>query len=229
MAAVCVFGMWVDYSFVPRMSCRLRGMEELVSCLDDLAALRRALDLLDNRIEREAAVCTTRLSDLRRQHKAAPKRRGGAGSIDAKRYALGASLALVGAGDVDRDALLGLMAHPVQMLRWMTYALVDGAGPTFGAVIDAVLADSSRRTWCEQWGRILRWREQKQRYDAAVASFLVSGRTGAHEPWRREPATDDQIALVQILAGLLGEPIPDVSLRGPAFEWILERGGNPTY
>lgn len=219
----------VGCSLARRSGRMSRSMDESASTPGEIAALRQALDLLDRRIEREAAVCATSVAELRRQHHAAPKRRGGPGSADARRYALGSTLALVGAGEVDDTALVGLLAHPVRMLAWMAEALERGAGPMFGDLVDAVLAAPGRRAWCQQWGRVLRWRQQKPRYDAAVASFIASGRTGPNEPWRRKDITDDQAALIAILADLMGESAPILALRGDAFDWIRDQGGNPTY
>lgn len=196
---------------------------------DDLAVLRRSLERLGRCIDQEAEVCAAKLSELRRQHKAAPRRRGGSGSLDARAYALGLVLTLVGGGPIDGTALLGLLAHPARMLRWMADAVAAGAGPMFGDVVAAVLDDPARRSWCEQWGRIFQWRRRKPLYDAAVASFMASGRLGEREAWRTLLPTDDQMALMQVLAALLGEEVPNLATRGEAFEWIRVRDGNPIF
>ena len=208
---------------------RSPGMTQPPPSPDGVAALRHALDRLDHRLDREAAIGATSLGELRRQYKAAPRRRGGPGSLEAQGYALGSVLMLVGAGEVDDTALLGLLAHPIRMLRWMAEAVAAGAGPKFGDVVTAVLADPARHGWCGQWGRILQWRRRKPLYDAAVASFLASGRTGEDEAWRALPPTDGQMALATTLAALLGDPVPDLATRGEAFAWIFARGGNPAY
>lgn len=191
--------------------------------------LRRRCDLIDATIERKTSACMADLTELRRQHHALAARRGGRGSPDAQRYALGYTLAMVGAGDVSDTALLGLLAHPDRMLAWMGEVRKVGAGPAFGDLVRAVLADEARAGWCEQWGRILHWRHRKALYDAAVQSFVDSGRAGPREPWRRKDVTDDQAALIAMLVTILGEPVPKLATRGEAFDWIRERGGNPLY
>lgn len=195
----------------------------------DFVALMAMIDGTVLAIDREIGIVTDCLSELRRQARALPERRGGPGSRDARKYALGSVLAMLALADADDTALLGLFAHPPLMLRWMSRELVRAPGAGFGALIEAVLADEHRRGWCAQWGRILQWRYRKPLYDAAVQSFIDSGRTGLDEPWRAHDITQDQHSLILTLADLRGEPIPDIRTRGEAFEWIRERGGNPTY
>lgn len=181
------------------------------------------------KVDAAARICEASISDLRRQHHALTKRRGRGRSADASNYALGAGLALVGMEGVDDTALVGLMAHPDQMLVWIAQVRRTGAGPMFGDLVKAVFTDQACYAWCHQWGRILQWRRRKSLYDAAVTSFMTSGKAGPKARWRREEISDDQAALIATLAHILGEALPDVANRGEAFDWIDVRGGNPTY
>jgi len=195
----------------------------------DFAALMATIDGKVLAVDRQIEIAAESLGELRRQAQALSKRRGGPGSRDALKYALGSVLAMLGLADIGDTALLGLFAHPMAMTRWMARELTRTPGADFGDLIATVLADERRRSWCEQWGRILQWRHRKPVYDAAVQSFIDSGRTGPSEPWRRHDITVDQQSLMLTLADLLGEPIPDIRTKGAAFDWIYERAGNPTY
>lgn len=179
--------------------------------------------------DRKVELVHGELRELRRQACALPKRRGGAGSRDARKYALGSTLAVLGLADIDDIALLGLLAHPLQMLRWASSILSSTPDLGFGALIQTVLSDSHRRAWCEQWGRALWWRYRKALYDAEVTSFLNSGRTGRGERWRRDQPTAVQLGLILDLCGVLHETGPKVGTKGEAFDWIYARGGNPTF
>lgn len=192
-------------------------------------AVRQRSDRLIGAIEAKSRVCEASVGELRRQHHALARRRGGGKGPDASRYALGHVLAMVGAEDVSDTALLGLLANPDEMLAWLGEARRAGAGPMVGDLVRAVFADEARCGWCEQWGRILQWRHRAALYHRAVRSFVDSGRTGPAEQWRRKDVTDDQAALIATLVGIIGEPAPAVLTRGEAFDWIYARGGNPRY
>ncbi|MFN3727367.1 MAG: hypothetical protein ACK4SZ_13820 [Allosphingosinicella sp.] len=75
-----------------------------------------------------------------------------------------------------------------------------------------------------------RWKAYKKPiYDAAVTSFLESGRAGDDERWRSRDITDDQADIIQDICEAAGLSLPDLPTRGEAFEWIRKRGGNPSY
>lgn len=195
----------------------------------NLDAYRRDVADMTAKVDAATRICEASISELRRQHHALTKRRGSGRSADASNYALGAGLTLVGMEGVDDTALVGLMAHADQMLAWLRQARDRGAGPMFGDLVKAVFADPACYSWCRQWGRILQWRRRKALYDAAVTSFMASGKAGPKARWRREEISDDQAALIATLAHILGEALPDLANRGEAFDWIYARGGNPTY
>lgn len=205
-------------------------MTETAPFLDaELAALMSTLDALDLQVSADIALVEDKLPELRRLAKAEPHRRGGVGSRDANKYALGSVLVMLGLEHVGDTVLLGLFAHPDLMLRWMAEVRQSGGSQSFDALIGRILADPERRAFCRQWGRILQWRYRKPLYDAAVTSFIESGRTGPKEKWRKHDASDDQLALIAKLCDLLEEPLPDLRTKGSAFDWIRERGGNPEY
>lgn len=133
------------------------------------------------------------------------------------------------AGEVDATTFLGFLAQSDMMLKWMAEErLARGARP-FGDLLRAILADERKAEWCRRWGALIEWANRKALYDASVTSFEASGRTGPNERWRRQPMTPEQADLVDTLCCLLREPAPTLANKGAAYEWIKERGGNPTY
>jgi hypothetical protein len=195
----------------------------------DLAALLSTLDALGSEIQADIKIVDEKLSELRRQAKAAPERRGGAGSRDARKYALGSVLATIGLETAEPRVLLGLFAHPDLLLRWMIEARSASGPVNFGELTGRIFADPARVSFCRQWGRILEWRYCKALYDAAVTSFVASDHIDPKRTWRKHDVSDDQAALVSKLCDLLGEPLPHLETKGEAFEWIYARGGNPKY
>lgn len=199
----------------------------------DTATLIARLDTLSDALHAGHAIVAEKVGELRRQHHARPHRRGGSGSADAQKYALGSVLAMLGMAGIEDTALdtrlLGLLAHPVQMMHWMTWLIEAGVPARLDCLVDAIFADPARAAWCEQWGRILQWRYRAPLYHAAVQSFIDSGRTGPDETWRRKGITDDQANLILTLVDLLDVPAPALATRGEAFDWIHQRGGNPAY
>ena len=193
-------------------------MENSTAPALNLDAGRRDVANMIAKVDAATRICEASISDLRRQHHALTKRRGRGRSADATHYVLGAGLALVGMDGVDDTALVGLMAHPDQMLAWLHQARERGAGPMFGDLVKAVFADPAFYGWCRQWGRIFQWRRRKALYDAAVTSFMASGKAVPKARWRREEISDDQAALITTLAHILDEPLPELANRGEAFE-----------
>lgn len=222
--------------FGGRWHFRRRGRDYLVGMSTtatpkdvDLEGILSALQALERRAGAEITIIEEKLPELRRQARAAPHRRGGAGSRDANKYALGSVLVMVGLEQIEPAVLLGLLTHPELMLRWIAEARLALGPHPFGELIAHVVSDPERREFCRQWGRILEWRYRKPLYDAAVTSFVNSGKTGPREKWRGHDVTDDQAALIEKLCDLLDEPLPDLWTKGEAFDWIYERGGNPEY
>lgn len=169
------------------------------------------------------------LTQLKRQAKARPHRRGGPGSEDAAKYALGSVLTLLGAGEADDMFLLGLFAHPKVMARWISDETEPANFTSFDNMIEHIRTDPAKYQWCEQWGVHLWWSYNKRLYDDEISSFKNSGRTGTQEKWRRRPVTPEQTYLIAEIVKMLGCTEPKISSRGEAFDWIHEKGGNPTY
>lgn len=201
----------------------------MTNLTDQLADTLAALDDLGADLAVDAAIVEDDLRELRRLHKAAPHRRGGPGSRDARKYELGSVLVMAGLEDIDAKLLLGLFAHPLLMLRWLGEAIVQQPHAGLADLLKAVSADTIKRDFCVQWGRVLGWRYRKPLYEAGVTSFLESGKAGPDEPWRQKHVSADQASLIATLCELLDEQFPELANRGEAFEWILERGGNPAY
>ncbi len=205
------------------------GMTTAQTTADRLRDLATNLAASEDRIAGEVAIAATSAAELRRQYRAADKRRGGPGSTDARKYALGSALVLVGIDGSDDTALLGLMAHPNRMARWIQTAMAAGAGPMFGDIVRWIFSDPARLAWCQQWGVILQWRRRASLYEQEVRRFIETGPLDPRASWRRKPITIGQAALIEALVGLLGEPVPDLANRGAAFEWVRARGGNSTF
>lgn len=193
-----------------------------------LDGLLAQLEELDARIAAEQEIERATLGELRRQAKARPFRRGGAGSIDTRKYAIGGAFVLL-AGEIDATTLLGLMAQTDMMLTWMAEARLAGGPQPFGTLLRAILDDPRKADWCRRWGGIIEWAHRKALYDANVTSFEASGRAGPNESWRRKPVSDDQADLIDTLCRILGTPTPALANRGTAYEWIKGQGGNPAH
>lgn len=204
-------------------------MDTAANPFDRLRAIALDLAATDDRIAGEIAIVADSAAELRRQHQAADKRRGGPGSADARKYALGSTLVMVGMNGVDDTALLGLFAHPDHMARWMRAAMATGAGPMLGDIVRWILLDPDRLAWCSQWGRILQWRRRKALYTQEVERFLKTGPVEPDASWRRKAISTGQAALVATLCDLLRVPVPDLRNRGAAFEWLSLHNGNPNY
>ncbi|NNM76508.1 hypothetical protein HJG53_06275 [Sphingomonas sp. ID1715] len=195
----------------------------------DVASLLDRLTLLERSASSELAIIEERLPELRRQAKARSKRRRGPGSPDAEKYKLGSILALLGFRGIDDLVLLGLLASGDRGLQWLAEARVEQGPMSFADLVRTAIADEKRADWCRAWGEY-RWKAYKRPiYDAAVTSFLESGRTGEAEAWRSRDITDDQADIIQDICEAADVPLPDLNTRGEAFEWIREKGGNPAY
>lgn len=184
---------------------------------------------IEGRLEGSIAEINENIGELRRLARAEPHRRGGPGSKDAKKYELGSTLVLLGFADIDARELTGLLAHPKLMLRWIAEAVLSLPSASLAELVRLALNGEERRAFCRQWGRIIEWRYRKPLYRAAVASFIKSGKAGPDESWRTLHVTEDQSYLIGVLTRLLDEKAPKLQTRGEAFEWILDRGGNPQY
>jgi hypothetical protein len=193
-----------------------------------LDGLLTQLEELDAWITSEQEIELAKLGELRRQAKARPFRRGGPGSIDTRKYAIGGAFVLL-AGEIDSTTLLGLMAQTDMMLKWMAEVRLAGGPQPFGTLLHTILGDPRKAEWCCRWGGIIEWAHRKALYDANVTSFEASGRAGPNEPWRREPISDDQADLVETLCRILKTPAPALANRGEAYEWIKDHGGNPVH
>lgn len=195
----------------------------------DLARLLDRLATLEHAAASELAIVEERLLELRRQAKARSKRRGGLGSAAAEKYKLGSILALLGFRGVDDLVLLGLLASGDRGLQWLGEARLEHGPMPFADLVRTAITDEKRSDWCRAWGEY-RWKAYKKPiYEAAVTSFIESGRAGDDEPWRNRDITDDQADIIQDICAAAGVPLPDVHTRGEAFEWIREHGGNPAY
>lgn len=194
-----------------------------------LTDLLARLAKLERSATSELRLVEERLPELRRQAKARSKRRGGPGSPDAAKYKLGSILTLLGFSCADDLALLGLFASGDRGLQWLAEARVAHGPMPFADLVRTAIADEKRADWCSAWGEY-RWKAYKKPiYDAAVTSFLESGRTGPREAWRTRDITGDQADIIDDICEAAGLELPDLEDRGEAFDWIREKGGNPTH
>ena len=191
----------------------------------DPARLLATLDALHGSISSELTLVEDSIAEQRRQAHAATKRR----KRDAARYALGGTFMALGFDRLDDTMLVGLFAHPDLMLSWLVEAR-EALGPaSFAELVARILADAARAVWCREWGIHLRWARQKQLYDAEVASFIASGRTGPREKWRRDPVTVGQAWLIDLVCELARLQNPALATKGEAFEWLYAAGGDPRF
>lgn len=191
-----------------------------------LAALLARIDELQATIASQEVAVREKLPELRRQARARPHRRGGNGSADARKYAIGGAVMML-VGDIDPAMLVGLLAQTDVMLKWLARERLAHGPRSFNQLLGAIFADPRKAQWCERWGRLIIWSNRKALYDANVARFEQSGKAGPDAAWRRKTVTNDQDALVELLCGLLNLAKPVLDCRGAAYEWIKRHGGDP--
>lgn len=197
------------------------GPGEIDQSLTDLSALEARLDL-------SLRSAGEKLADLRRQGRARTGRR--AGGADQMKYRLGSALVALGFEDDHYLELLGLFWHSDVALKWLARARKECGSAPLISLVRWILADEDRREWCAAWGAWVFWDRKRELYEAAVQSFLDSGK--ADDPgatWRSKFPTDDQLELIATLCELDRVAPPEDPNRGEAFEWIRERSGNPRY
>ena len=196
---------------------------------ENLARLMIRLTKVEDSAKSKLELVEERLPELRRQARAKPKRRGGAGSADADKYALGSVLKLCGFAAGDELLLLGFFACGDRALCWLVETRIEYGPMTFAETIKAAMQDPKRREWCSRWGDYRRRVYKKAAYTASVTSFLASGKTGPNEKWRRRQITFEQFDVIADLCEAGKLPSPVLSNRGEAFDWILYHGGNPAH
>lgn len=203
---------------------RIPAPTSLHATLALLAGIEAAIDT-------DLARTRESLGELRRLHEASEKRRGGPGSRDADKYALGSVLAMIVFGSADGDALLGLFWNPDLMLRWFAEARVALGPSSFRDLYDAAItARPDRQEWLKRWGVCIRFERNHALYMAGFQSFFDSGKADdPDQSWRRKPVSADQRRLIALICDLRDLPLPTMTNRGEAFEWICNEGGNPRF
>ncbi len=187
------------------------------------------LQELDTALASDVVIAEEELSELQRQARAAPHRRGGPGSRDAQKYRLGSSLWLYGFEHFDPQELTGILAHPILLLLWVGEIALRAPKAPLGELLDEALSDPARASFCKQWGRVIEWRYRKELYNEEIRSFERSGKTGANACWRKEKPSKKQEALISTLCDVLELADPCLKTKGDAYEWIREHGGNPSF
>ena len=165
------------------------------------------------------------LAELERQAAAAGKRR----ARDEKRYELGGLLLAIGFENIEYYALCGLLAHSDHLLKWCVEARVQGEAPDLAHLIKRILGADKRTERCAEWGRHLSWARMRALYEAEVTSFIHSGKASRKQRWRHDPISSNQCYLVEEICKLEGITNPNIAKKGPAFDWLYARGGNPRY
>lgn len=204
------------------------GMSIVPQPCSDPDALLARLGEIEAVIVSRQTIAQAKLGELKRQARARPRRRGGAGSHETSKYAIGGAVLML-TGTIDATTFAGFLAQTDMMLEWMVEARLAHGPLGFGALVAIIFADARKADWCRRWGALIEWHHRKALYDASVTSFITSGRDGPGEQWRRDEVTDDQVDLVKTLCTILDEPHPMLADKGEAYEWIRERGGNPAY
>ncbi|WP_343342880.1 hypothetical protein WJT74_06350 [Sphingomicrobium sp. XHP0239] len=194
-----------------------------------LTELLEQLDGMSAALNADLVSTEAPLTELRRLANVAPHRRGGPHSMDANKYRLGSALVLMGLEDLDVRFLTGLLARPRLMVKWMGEALLQHPDARIVSLLQTIQNSDVRSDYCRRTGAAIAWRWRKRLYDAAVRSFLESGRCGEDEPWRKRTVTVDQDYLIDEICELLDLPRRVFCNRGEAFDWIRAIGGNPNY
>ncbi|MFK4004438.1 conjugal transfer protein TraD [Qipengyuania sp. NPDC077563] len=170
-------------------------------------------------------VASEELAELKRQAEAAGKRR----ARDQHRYALGGLLVAVGLENVDFYALYGLLAHIDHLLVWSVEARSVMGMSSFAQIVEQILKDPIRAEGCSEWGKYLSWERMRALYAAEVTSFNQSKNASSHKRWRHGRITAKQHYLIAEICKIEGLPMPIITKKGAAFEWLKDKGGNPRF
>lgn len=165
------------------------------------------------------------LEELKRQAAAAGKRR----ARDQRRYELGGLMFALDFEGVDHYALYGLLAHLDHFLLWAIEARSRGGAGPLATIVRRILDDEQRAARCAEWGRHLAWTRMHALYRAEVDSFIESGKAGQAARWRRDPISVAQQYLINEICKLENIEDPGIFKKGSAFDWLLDRGGNPRF
>jgi len=170
----------------------------------------------------------TPLADLKREIGQYGKRRADVeASRDNLKYYLGFAFEVNRALDLDSLALSGLLSLP-----WEAFCELFKSKESVPArLIDALrvaLTDPLAVEWARAQGTWLQWKRLEAIYRQEVEEFRSSDafrRSG----WRRKSITRPQHYLIGEIHRVLGVPIPPLSTRGQAFDFIANHGGNPRF
>lgn len=176
-------------------------------------------------IDQDEAI--TPLSELKQEiHQYGKRRCDNEASRDNLVYYLGFAFEVNRALDLDSLAFAGLLSLPTEAFS----SLFDPERlPT--RLIDALryaLAQPAVRDWARAQGTWLQWKRLEAIYRREVDDFRSSDafdRTG----WRRKTITPGQHYLIGEIHRILGVPMPSLSNRGQAYEFIAGHGGNPRF
>ncbi|MEN3972149.1 hypothetical protein WJS89_05655 [Sphingomicrobium sp. XHP0235] len=149
------------------------------------------------------------------------------GSVDNRKYQLGAAFQVHNALGIDGYQLTGLLAAPIAGLC-MTALERDDRNLTLAEAFELLLGFEDVRQWAEHMGAYLQWQRLKKLAEQETAEFLALD-VSKRENWRKKSITNRQRYLVAKICEFEGRSAPSIAKRGDAFDLIQDAGGNPRF
>lgn len=149
------------------------------------------------------------------------------GSVDNRKYQLGAAFQVHDALELDGCQLTGLLAAPIAGLC-ITALKRDDRNLTLLEAIELLLGFEDVREWAQDKGAYLHWQRLKELTEQETAEFLALD-VSKREGWRKKGITKRQRYLVARICEIEGKSDPSIAKRGDAFDLIQESGGNPRF
>lgn len=121
----------------------------------------------------------------------------------------------------------GLLSIPAGQVIELLQHLTDGQPVTFDHAIRKFIDD--RRVQFEGRGRFVEWRRACRKYRGRHDRFLAMLDVDVARRWRSLSPTSQQTRLIQRHCDLRNEAFPALATRGEAYDWLAEKGGNPSF
>lgn len=187
--------------------------------------LLSALDQLD--VGNEARM--QELDQLTREASTYLHRKAAYHARDRACYRIGSALEPNGGHELDDVALAGLdHLGAFGLLLILPVALIN-PGESLSGLLRLLFASEVGRQ-IREWGVWSRLTWLRALYLQETVSFLLSKKgMDPAQRWRKEKPTERQKYLAREISRALNIEEPSFDLRGEAFEWLKEQGGNPRF